>query len=108
MNWHTHCNLIIISRRGFPRRVITRWCPDAIEADLLQKMPVFFDHCPHCGETPFVPYVRGKIQRPPWSHPVSWLLATMQGKVWPYCALICRVCSHLVAWEWVAKEVGDV
>lgn len=35
MNWHTHCNLIIISRRGFLWRAVTWWCPEAAEAELL-------------------------------------------------------------------------
>jgi len=105
MNWHVHCNLIRISRRGFPRRAITQWRPNAPEAELLEKMPVIFSRCPNCGEAPFVPYVRGKVQRLVWPNFLSWFWDTLRGRRWPNCALICRSCSHLVAWERVANDI---
>lgn len=72
-----------------------------IEVELLRKFPVVLPSCPECETAPFVPFMRGEVHRSPWSRPLSWAWSTLRFKPWPYCAVICSDCKHVVAWEWV-------
>jgi hypothetical protein len=47
--------------------------------------------CPKCKATPFMPFLRGQVQR----HPRRWLVGPRR----PYCALICWECKEIVGYE---------
>lgn len=62
-----------------------------IEASLLKDAPIEASQCPKCEVKPFEPFMRGLVHRRkkkwPWSSPR------------PYCAVICRTCKEIIAWE---------
>lgn len=58
----------------------------------LLHAPVPLDYCPHCGRSPFVPFMRGEVQRP------RRVLGFI-GAARPNCALICGSCKFIVAYE---------
>jgi hypothetical protein len=63
-----------------------------IECATLKDAPVSLAKCPKCDATPFVPFMRGSIQR----SKRKW------GFLWkqPYCALICSTCQSIVGHEY--------
>ena len=61
------------------------------EVAQLENDPVPFGRCPNCDQV-FVPFLRGQVQRRAW----KWW---PRGRKRPYCALICRHCKQIVAWE---------
>ncbi len=62
-----------------------------IECMLLKDARVPFERCPACSE-PFVPFLRGMIQR----HKRSWFGLGLHRA---YCALICSECHEIVGYE---------
>jgi hypothetical protein len=60
------------------------------EVGLLWDMPSPIDCCPRC-HVPFVPFMRGEVQR---SQRFLWVLWRR-----PYCAVICQACKEIVGWE---------
>lgn len=68
-----------------------------IEFELLDKEPVLVGYCPKCGSTPFVPFLRGLVQR---SKRFFFI-----GPKRPYCALICSRCKEVIGYEDIPK--GD-
>lgn len=62
-----------------------------IECRLLENAPVPIRYCPKCHDAPFVPFMRGQVQRSK-----RFLVI---GPKRPYCALICEWCKHIVGWE---------
>lgn len=63
-----------------------------IECTLLKDAPVALTKCPKCGAAPFVPFMRGSIQR----------MKRKWGFLWkqPYCTLICSTCQEIVGHEY--------
>jgi len=61
-----------------------------IEVRLLEGQPVKMRWCPVCGARPFVPFMRGEVQRARR----SWLLRRQD-----YCALICSGCHAIAGYE---------
>ena len=63
-----------------------------IEVALLEGRPTLYATCPNC-ERPFVPFMRGQVQRSkrPW-----W---RFWGAARPYCAVICRECKEIIGYE---------
>ena len=61
------------------------------EVAQLQNAPVPLKSCPKCRAFPFIPVLRGQIQRPKR----KWFF----GKPQPYCALICWRCKDIVGYE---------
>ena len=59
-----------------------------IEYTLLRDAPVVLETCPCCAEHPFVPFMRGQVQRYRW---FGWVKA--------YCAVICSRCKEIVGYE---------
>lgn len=59
---------------------------------LLKGQPVQLQSCPNCGVAPFIPFLRGQVQRSsrPWYRP--WHRR-------PYCALVCETCKEIVGYE---------
>ena len=70
-----------------------------VEYTLLQYRPVPIARCPKCGAEPFVPFLRGNIQRSKRRYFVL--------EPWPYCALICSTCKEIVDYENPPKIVFD-
>ena len=70
-----------------------------IEYTLLQYQPCPIARCPKCGAKPFVPFIRGTIQRRKFQY-FFW-------KPRPYCALICSACKEIVDYENPPKLVYD-
>jgi hypothetical protein len=69
-----------------------------IEVTQLQDKPVPIESCPECGATPFIPFLRGSVQRgtqPWWLAWRFWVTAPTR----PYCALICSTCKEIVGYE---------
>ncbi len=66
-----------------------------IECNLLEGTNVPIDSCPRC-QAPFEPFLRGMVQRSPWTWRTLWLPI---GKPRSYCALICRACKKIVGYE---------
>lgn len=62
-----------------------------IEYQMLKDRPSPRNRCPFCGAAPFVPFLRGMIQRP---RRRFWF-----GRTRPYCALICSECKEIVSYE---------
>jgi hypothetical protein len=62
-----------------------------IECRLLEGQPVPIRRCPFCGAHPFVPFLRGMVQRPKR----KWLFGPRRD----YCALICSGCKEIVCYE---------
>ncbi len=64
------------------------------EYGALADARVPLEACPKCGAAPFVPFLRGVVQRlpRPWWRPF-W------GPTRAYCALICRTCKAIVGYE---------
>lgn len=52
--------------------------------------------CPKCGATPFEPFLRGQVQRSPWTWRTLWLPI---GEPRACCALICWACKAIVGYE---------
>lgn len=73
-----------------------------IESVLLQSepLPMF---CPVC-KSPFVPFMRGQIQRPKRKK----ILGLPIGKRQDYCCLICAACKRVVRYESPREELRDV
>ncbi len=67
-----------------------------IEATLLDGAPVSLASCPRCGDSPFNPFLRGQVQRWPYSWRTLWLPV---GPARPCCALICWGCKDIVGYE---------
>jgi len=67
-----------------------------IEATLLGVLPQPLLRCPHCGAEPFEAFLRGQVQRSPWSWRTLWLPI---GEPRPYCAVICWKCKDIVGYE---------
>jgi hypothetical protein len=65
-----------------------------IEATQLEGAPVALEQCPKCHAYPFVPFMRGLVQR----SKRNWktLFLTKQ----PYCTLICSSCKEIVGHEY--------
>jgi hypothetical protein len=63
-----------------------------IEVRLLEGQPVKFGWCPVCGARPFVPFMRGEVQR------ARRGLFGM-GRERDYCALICSECEAVAGYE---------
>jgi hypothetical protein len=63
-----------------------------IEVRQLESVPVPLEKCPKCSATPFVPFLRGSVQRP----------KRVFGFLWkqPYCTLICSKCQSIVGHEY--------
>ncbi len=61
------------------------------EAEQIKDAKVSLKSCPKCRALPFIPFMRGEIQRPTR----KWLLGAKQ----PYCALICWRCKEIVGYE---------
>jgi len=68
-----------------------------IEYVWLLDKPEPIEHCPSCGGTPFVSFLRGCVMRSPWSWAglVSWLTR----QPFRYCATICSECKQIVGHE---------
>lgn len=64
------------------------------ECAVLDKMPSPLACCLKCFAFPFVPFMRGQVQRSRRSI-FSW----PPFKVRPYCAIICSECKEIVSWE---------
>jgi hypothetical protein len=62
-----------------------------IEVTFLEGTPVPFSVCPKCGASPFVPFLRGTVQRRKRKF-------FFFGK-WDYCSLICSRCKGIVGYE---------
>ena len=60
------------------------------EFTLLAGARVPLGACPHCGAAPFVPFLRGIVQR----NVHAW-----GGRRQDYCALICSTCKDIVGYE---------
>lgn len=67
-----------------------------IECTLLEGTRCALSECPNCGATPFDPFLRGLVQRSPWTWRTPWLPF---GKPRPYCTLICWECKEIVGYE---------
>jgi hypothetical protein len=70
-----------------------------IECVTLEGRPVPINKCPKCGAAPFLPFIRGTVQR-------------RKNKFfffqpWDYCALICSSCKAIVGYESPPKLVFD-
>ena len=63
-----------------------------IETRLLEGQPVKLRWCPVCGASPFVPFMRGQVQRAR-----RGLFGF--GKERDYCALICSTCHGIAGYE---------
>jgi len=63
-----------------------------IETSLLEGQPVKLRWCPVCGARPFVPFLRGTVQRAR-----RGLFGF--GKERDYCALICSQCEAIAGYE---------
>lgn len=62
------------------------------EAAMLRNAAVALRECPHCHVSPFVPFLRGTVQR----LRRAWLFGTPRAC---YCALICSSCKEVVGYE---------
>ena len=62
-----------------------------IESKQLRNTKIDLSACPRCGVEPFVPFLRGVVQRSQWSF--------FHSKRRPHCALICDNCQDIVAYE---------
>ena len=65
-----------------------------IEVVTLTNAPVPLSACPSCGAAPFNPFLRGQVQRLPYT-----LFSWPPFKQRPYCALICWQCKEIVGYE---------
>lgn len=66
------------------------------EVMLLLDAPIPLAQCPNCEAKPFSPFMRGMVQRSPWTWRTLWLPI---GKARNYCALICWDCKEIVGYE---------
>ncbi len=62
-----------------------------VECDLLDKKPPPVMYCYYCGAEPFIPFMRGMVQR----SKRKWFI----GKRHDYCAIICSHCKQIIGWE---------
>jgi len=65
--------------------------PMPIEYMLLKDQPVPLSKCPMCDAQPFIPFLRGTVQR----SKRRWWIFQPQA----YCALICSSCKEIVGYE---------
>lgn len=67
-----------------------------LETAILDPQPSPLPLCPRCLACPFIPFMRGQVQRSPMPWWAPWPL-----KRWrrAYCAIICRDCKEIVGWE---------
>jgi hypothetical protein len=65
--------------------------PMPIEYMLLKDLPVALSKCPMCDAQPFIPFLRGTVQR---SKRRWWIILPQA-----YCALICSSCKEIVGYE---------
>jgi len=66
------------------------------EVLLLEGQPSPITACPKCGDSPFRPFLRGQVQRWPYSWRTLWLPI---GPMRDYCALICWSCKEIIGYE---------
>lgn len=81
-----------------------------IEFTLLARMPVPIAECPNCHGRPFVPFLRGTVQRsqrPFWRAVRNALTGRQLPPTRPFCALICESCKEIVGHE-DPYETGSV
>lgn len=69
-----------------------------IEAGALTMQEPPFQKCPQCGAEPFTPFMRGQLWRCWWWSWAGWK-ATVWGRPFDYCAVICADCKNVVGWE---------
>ena len=62
-----------------------------IECAVLLDKPSPIESCPHCGASPFDPFLRGQVQR--------WRWSLLRLEIRPYCTLICSTCKEIVGYE---------
>lgn len=67
-----------------------------VEALILASRRPPLERCPECGDKPFRPFLRGQVQRSPWTWKTLWLPI---GKPRPYSCLICWGCKKIVGFE---------
>lgn len=67
-----------------------------IECAILDQLPQPLVVCPNCGARPFEAFLRGQVQRYPWTWRTLWLPI---GEPRPYCAVICWQCKKIVTYE---------
>jgi hypothetical protein len=70
-----------------------------IEATLLRDAPSPLPRCPECGAVPFVPFMRGQVQRAWHDAPLDAFLALCRKEQFAYCAVICSSCHEIVGHE---------
>jgi hypothetical protein len=65
-----------------------------VEYVILKDRPSPLDHCPKCGDTPFVPFMRGQVY--------SGARATWHRPAW---CVICDACKEIVGYENIYGEI---
>ena len=72
-----------------------------LECIQLAVKPEPLRKCPRqaCGAQPFKAMLRGLVHRSPSGAPFAYLAALVQGYAFPYCAVICSKCAHIVDYE---------
>ena len=88
-----------------------------IECSYLSDAPYPEVKCPHCGDFPLEPFMRGQVQRRRYKIDVEWRSFTIwrlvfkypliRSKERPYCAIICRNCKNIVGYEAPSQEDID-